>query len=285
MSAISWFKPDEDLTGALVCSGELHGALDALSRELKSVDRFLRAGVDPPTRVIFSGPSGTGKTLAARWIAWQLKHSLAVVNLTDSSGSLIGETTKKIGEMFEAIRTTPKSILFVDEIDAVAPARTFETGAEVERSHATSAFFQRIDQLPASRIVLAATNFLEELDPALRRRFTTQITFSLPDRDARRRMLEGWLGERGPLHSSQLDQLADDTEGLTGAELRARAMAQARRAIMAGPSEKPKEDRAPDGVARGQEILRLLDAQGAASRALERAGMTAREEPKAKAKR
>lgn len=262
--SVTIHKPDEDLTDAFIASGALASTIDTLCRELKRIDQFLRAGVDPPTRLLFEGPSGAGKTLAARYIAWRLRAPIAIVDLAESSGSKIGETAEIIGRMFEAVRTSATAILFVDEIDVVAPKRGYDSSAHIEMSHGTAAFFQKLDATPPGRVVIGATNFLDELDPALRRRFTTHVSFEYPDRDARRRMLEKWLAAKGPLLPEQLDVLADESEGLSGAELRARAMAQARRAIMAGPE--PKKERkldAAEALARGQEILRLLDGKPA----------------------
>jgi ATP-dependent 26S proteasome regulatory subunit len=260
--ALRLFQPDEDISEDLILSGELKGQVDQLARELRYTQRFIQAGVDPPTRVLFSGPSGTGKTLAARWLAFRMKAPLAVTDVSAVVGSHLGETANNLRQCFEAA-TAAKAFLFLDEIDSICARRgslSGSSGAE-ELERATTTLFQQLDWLKPDRVVIAATNFPDELDDALRRRLTTEIAFSLPDRDARRSMLERWLG-RSPLCSEQLDALADGSEGLSGAQLRAKAMAQARRAIMAMPEERkrPQEKGAPhEGVKRGQEILRLLD--------------------------
>ncbi|MBX3261079.1 MAG: ATP-binding protein [Labilithrix sp.] len=260
-------EPDEDLSGELVLSGSLRSRVEGLASELRHVERFLRAGVDPPTRVLFSGPSGTGKTLAARWLGWKLRLPVVVADVSAVVDKHIGESAKGIAACFHAAKTS-KAILFLDEIDAICMRRdAAETSAGAELARATTTFFQQIDWTPPNRIVLAATNFPDELDPALRRRVPTEITFELPDRDARRRMLEQWLS-RSPLCAEQLDALADRTEGLSGAELRAKAMEQARRAIMALPEPAPpRRGKLPDEVVkenvnRSQELLRLLDGTG-----------------------
>lgn len=138
----------------------------------------------------------------------------------------------------------------LDEIDAICINRSDagDGAASTENARTTTAFFQQIDWLPPARVVFGATNFADELDPALRRRLTTEIVFEAPDREGRRRMLETWLG-KAPIAPKQLDKLADDTEGLAGAELRARAMAMARRAVMAQPDPSERFRVVVDGPA------------------------------------
>lgn len=229
---VRWFKADEDLGGALILSGATERAVAQLALELKHTDDFLRAGLDPSTKVLFSGPSGTGKTLAARWLGWSLALPVAVIDISTIVGSYIGETSERLGACFACAASVP-SLLFLDEIDAICMRRDMaknSSGAELAR--VTTTFLQQVDWLRPSRIVIAATNFRDELDSALRRRLTTEIPFELPDRDARARMLAHWF-DRVPLESSILEELLDATEGLSGADVRSRGMTVARAALLA----------------------------------------------------
>lgn len=230
---INWFKPESDLSDDLVLSGATGAAVAQLARELHHTDDFLRAGLDPSTRILFSGPSGTGKTLAARWLGWTLSLPVAVVDVSAIVGSHLGETSGALGEVFKILGNVP-SVLFFDEVDAMCAERSGVRGRGAggeELARATTVFLQQIDWLRPSRVVVAATNFRDDLDSALRRRLTTDIVFELPDRDARARMLSRWFS-RAPMGDELVTELLDATEGLSGADLRSRAMARARAALL-----------------------------------------------------
>ncbi len=230
---IRWFKPEEDLAGELVLSGTTGAAVAQLARELQHTDDFLRAGLDPSTRVLFSGPSGTGKTLAARWLGWHLTLPVAVVDVSAVVGAHLGETSGALGTVFKLLGDVP-SVLFFDEVDAICAERSGVRGRGAggeELARATTVFLQHLDWLRPSRVVVAATNFHDDLDSALRRRLTTDIVFDFPDREARERMLTRWFA-RVPLEPELVAELLDATEGLSGADLRARAMTRARAALL-----------------------------------------------------
>jgi SpoVK/Ycf46/Vps4 family AAA+-type ATPase len=262
---LRWFMPDEDLTGELVLSGNCGAALEQLARELKATTRFLEAGVDPSTRVLFSGPSGTGKTLAARWLGWTMRLPVACVDVALVVGSTLGATSQNIAKAVTLAKGS-HGILFLDEIDAICAKRSDSDGgaADAELARATTTMLQQLDWLEPAHIVIAATNFPDVIDTALRRRLTTEITFETPTRDARRGMLERWLS-RSPLADS-LDELADGTEGMTGATLRSFAMARARERILELP-EAPKKTARAQSVEGAQGLLAALEQSPAASRA------------------
>lgn len=262
-TSVRWFKAEEDLSDELVLSGQTAVAIAKLAAELRHTDEFLRAKLDPSTRVLFSGPSGTGKTLGARWLGWTLKLPVAVVDVSQVVGSYLGETSKNLSECFRIAAAVP-SILFLDEIDAVCRRRDERSAYAVELARATTTFLQQLDWLRPNRIVVAATNFPDDLDSALRRRLTTEVVFGFPDRDARSRMLGRWL-ERVRLPGEMVTSLLDATEGVSGADLRARAMAIARASVMERlPKAVPEPPPAPLKNVRelAQELLLNLEAMG-----------------------
>lgn len=265
-AALRWFKPEEDLADDLILSGATGAGVEQLALELRHTDDFLRSGLDPSTRILFSGPSGTGKTLAARWLGWTLKLPVAVVDVSSVVGSHLGQTSSAIGECFKAAGAVP-AILFLDEIDAICMRRDKSRGdgADTELARATTTVLQQLDWLRPSRIVVAATNFPEVLDSALRRRLTTEVAFGLPDRVARSRMLGRWLA-RASVPGEMIASLLDASDGLSGAELRSRAMAVGRATVMERlPKPVPVPPPGPPKkVAElAQELLANLDAMGA----------------------
>lgn len=221
-------------TDELVLDDRCGRDLDRLARELAAVARFVAAGIDAPSRVLFFGPSGTGKTLAAKWLGARFGLPVALVRLDRVVDSHMGETASNLAAAF-ASATSVASILFLDEIDGMSVDRGSAGGdsaAGNEMRRATTSLLQQLDLCRPEQIVIAATNHPDHLDAALRRRFSTTVEFSLPDQGARLAMIRRWL-ERVDADADALEYLAELTEGMAGAGLRSVAMASARLALMA----------------------------------------------------
>lgn len=228
---LEWFEPT-DLSGQLVLDGAAGAAMERLFAELQQAHRLFAAGIDAPTRVLFSGPSGTGKTLAARWLGGRLGIPVAVARLSSVVSSHLGETGANLAKAFDAVSLLP-AVLFLDEIDAICARRGGSGKHDVEEmARVTSTLLQALDMAPPGQIIIAATNFREKVDPALLRRLPTQIGFALPGDEARRRMIAGWW-ERVPHEAAALDEAVAATRERSGAEARALAMAAARAALLA----------------------------------------------------
>ena len=228
--ALDWPKPP---TEKLVLDAGQQATFDRLLRELAAVQHFVAVGVDPPARILFVGATGTGKTLAARTIADRLGLPIGVARLDRINDSHLGESAKKLRTMFEAAAETP-CVLLLDEVDGLTERRgriSEASSAASEMERTTLAVFQQLDALPATQIVVAATNITDRLDPALVRRFPMRLEFGAPNEEARARMVRGWLA-RVKAAESDVEALIASTAGLGGADVRAAVMTLGRRLVL-----------------------------------------------------
>lgn len=192
---------------------------------LKHPEVFDRLGIDPPKGVLLYGPPGTGKTLIARAVAHESEANFFTVNGPEIVHKFYGESEAHLRSIFEEASRNAPSIIFIDEIDSVAPKRANVQGEVEKRIVAT--LLSLMDGLKSRGeiIVIGATNMPDLLDPALRRpgRFDREITIGIPDRNGRLRILE--IHTRGmPLAEDvRLEKLADITHGYVGADLEALA--------------------------------------------------------------
>ena len=207
--------------------GGLHEAIQRIREmvelPLKHPELFKRLGIDPPKGVLLHGPPGCGKTLVARAVANESDAYFIAINGPEIMGKFYGESEHRLRQVFDDAEKNAPSIIFIDEIDAIAPKREEVTG-EVER-RVVAQLLALMDGLESRGqvIVIGATNRPNALDPALRRpgRFDREIEIGVPDRDGRREILQ--IHTRGmPLAEDvNLDRLADMTHGFVGADLAA----------------------------------------------------------------
>ena len=186
---------------------------------------FERLGVDPPKGVLLHGPPGTGKTRLARAVANESEASFYLINGPEIMGSAYGESEKRLREVFEEATKNSPSIVFIDEIDSIAPKRGQVTGEAEKRLVAQLLTLMDGLESRANLVVIAATNRPEAIDEALRRpgRFDREIVIGVPDERGRREVLG--IHTRGmPLGEHvDLDSLARQTYGFVGADLAALA--------------------------------------------------------------
>ena len=191
---------------------------------LKHPELFARLGIDPPKGVLLYGPPGTGKTLLARAVANETNAHFSVINGPEIMGRYYGESEGRLREVFEEAEAQSPAIIFIDEIDSIAPARD-ETG-EAER-RVVAQLLTLLDGLEGrgNVVVIGATNRPDAIDEALRRpgRFDREIVIGVPDTQGRRDILS--IHTRGmPLAEGvDLDALARTTYGFVGADLGALA--------------------------------------------------------------
>jgi transitional endoplasmic reticulum ATPase len=192
---------------------------------LKHPELFQRLGIDPPKGVLLYGPPGTGKTLLARAVANEADARFFHIAGPEIMGRYYGESEQRLREVFEKAQQQSPSIIFIDEIDSIAPKREEVTG-EVER-RVVAQLLTLLDGLEPRQnvVVIGATNRVDAIDEALRRpgRFDREIVMGVPDVKGRREILA--IHTRGmPLEEDvDLDELARVTYGFVGADMSALA--------------------------------------------------------------
>ena len=192
---------------------------------LRYPELFTRLGVDPPKGVLLHGPPGTGKTRLAKAVANESEASFFTINGPEIMGSAYGESERRLREVFEEAARSSPSIIFIDEIDSIAPKRSQSAGEAEKRLVAQLLTLMDGLQARSHIVVIAATNRPDALDEALRRpgRFDREIVIGVPDEGGRREVLG--IHTRGmPLGEGvDLDELARTTHGFVGADLAALA--------------------------------------------------------------
>ena len=201
---------------------------------LQHAEVFRQRGIGVPRGLLLYGPPGTGKTQIARTLANETGLRFIAATTADIKQGFVGQSGQKVRELFERARESAPSLLFIDEIDILASARggagdSFQTeilGQLLQEMDGAQAHTQPV-------FVLAATNRMDQLDPALLSRLPKQIEIPLPDRDAAARILAVLL--RGKPVEFAIDdacvQLAAGTDGLSGRDLRNRVEAAEHRAV------------------------------------------------------
>ncbi len=190
---------------------------------LKHPELFNRLGIDAPKGVLLHGPPGTGKTMLAKAVANESDAYFITINGPEIMSKYYGESEHKLREAFDEAEKNTPAVIFIDEIDSIAPKRAEVTG-EVER-RVVAQLLSLMDGLKSRKnvIVIGATNRPEALDMALRRpgRFDREIELRVPDREGRREIFQ--IHTRGmPLTDDvSLDGLSDRTYGFVGADIAA----------------------------------------------------------------
>lgn len=161
---------------------DLKSSLVQIVEERRNPQALVRAGIDPTRTALFVGPPGVGKTMAARWLARELKRPLLILDLAAVMSSLLGRTGSNLRQVLEYAKGID-CVLLLDELDAIAKRRD-DIGEIGELKRLVTVLIQQIDDWPSSGVLLAATNHPDLLDPAIWRRFEMHIEFPLPDQDA-----------------------------------------------------------------------------------------------------
>jgi ATP-dependent metalloprotease FtsH len=208
---------------------DVAGADDAIEelRELKdylgSPGRFTEMGARIPRGYLLSGPPGCGKTLLARAVAGEANAAFISVAGTEFVQRYVGEGAARVRDLFAEARSMAPAILFIDEIDAVGGTRGAMLNDHTERHQTLNQILVELDGFSprAGVVVIAATNRPDTLDPALVRpgRFDRQVTMELPDRDARRAILDVHAAGKRLGPDAELDTVARLTRGMAGADL------------------------------------------------------------------
>lgn len=219
---------------------DLGGLKDAVTKVREMIDLplrhpelFKRMGVKAPRGVLLKGPPGTGKTLLAKAIANETSANFFSLSGPEIMSKFYGESEARLREMFQKAEHNAPSIIFIDELDAIAPKRDNVIG-EVEK-RVVAQLLSLMDGLSSRGlvVVIAATNRVNAIDPALRRtgRFDREIEIGVPDSDGRREILH--IHTRGmPLAKNvDINKIADRSHGFVGSDLQLLAKEAAMRAI------------------------------------------------------
>ncbi len=218
---------------------------------LRHPELFERLGVEAPKGVLLYGPPGTGKTLLAKAVANETNANFYSISGPEIMSKFYGESEARLREIFKEAEENAPSIIFIDEIDAIAPKREEVTG-EVER-RVVSQLLSLMDGLEARGkvIVIAATNRPNALDPALRRpgRFDREIEIKVPDRKGRLEILQIHTRHMPLAEDVDLNKIASVTHGYVGADLeylcKEAAMKALRRVL---PEIKLEEEKIPPEI-------------------------------------
>jgi transitional endoplasmic reticulum ATPase len=188
---------------------------------MRHPELFGRLGIEPPKGVLLHGPPGTGKTLIAKAVANEIDASFHTISGPEIMSKYYGESEEKLREIFEEAEEEAPAIVFIDELDSIAPKRE-DAGGDVER-RVVAQLLSLMDGLEerGEVVVIAATNRVDAIDPALRRggRFDREIEIRVPNRDGRLEILQ--VHTRGmPLTDDvDIEQYADNTHGFVGADI------------------------------------------------------------------
>jgi transitional endoplasmic reticulum ATPase len=236
---------------------EIQRLREMVELPMRHPEIFQRLGIDPPKGVLLHGPPGCGKTLLARAVANESDANFFSINGPEIMSKFYGESEARLREIFQQAEKNAPAIIFIDELDAIAPKREEVTG-EVER-RVVAQLLALLDGLTSrgNVIVIGATNRPNALDPALRRpgRFDREIEIGIPDKQGRHEIMQ--IHTRGmPLDEGvDLRKLADTTHGYTGADLAALSRETAMKALRRYlPEIDLEEERIPPAVLEKMEV-------------------------------
>ncbi len=227
----------EPVSESMVKIGEVHYEdIGGLKNEIEKIremvelpirypELFERLGIEPPRGVLLFGSPGTGKTLLAKAVANESDAHFIYISGPELVSKFVGESEERLREIFNEAKEKAPTIIFMDEIDAIAPKREEATN-EVER-RMVSQLLTLMDGMGTRGhvIVVGATNRPNAIDPALRRpgRFDREVEIGVPDRNARKEILQIHTRNMPLSKDVKLEELADITHGYTGADLAALA--------------------------------------------------------------
>lgn len=194
---------------------------------------FRKLGIDPPKGVLLHGPPGTGKTLIAKAVANETNANFISIAGPEIMSKYYGESEQRLREIFEEANRNTPSLIFIDEMDSIAPKRS-EVMGEVER-RVVAQLLSMMDGLKerGQVVVIGATNRVDAIDPALRRpgRFDREIEIGVPDRNSRLEILQIHVRNMPLDDSVDLESLADQTNGFVGADINALCRESAMKAL------------------------------------------------------
>ena len=212
---------------------QLQKVREMIELPLKHPILFRRLGIDPPRGVLLHGPPGTGKTLIAKAVASETNAHFTSINGPEIISKYYGESEKQLREIFEEAAANTPAIIFIDELDSIAPKREDVSG-EVER-RVVAQLLTLLDGMQGrdNVVVIGATNRRDAIDPALRRpgRFDRELEIGVPDKNGRKEIID--IHTRGmPISDDfDIDWLLDNSYGFVGADISALVRESAMKAL------------------------------------------------------
>jgi SpoVK/Ycf46/Vps4 family AAA+-type ATPase len=212
-SRLSLIRVFDDLAGleAPILPKHLLEQIQNITQERLERERLASHGIRPTRSAILVGPPGVGKTLSARWIAFQVGKPLWVLDLTAVMSSLLGKTGSNLRAVFDHAKAN-EAVLLLDEIDAIAKRRSDESDVG-ELKRLVTAILQEVDAWPDSGLLLAATNHPELIDPALWRRFDAILSFEVADTVGIESAIQRFLGRDLEAFRPWISMLASSLQG------------------------------------------------------------------------
>jgi len=208
----------EDIGGL---DDELEQVREMIELPMRHPELFQQLGIEPPKGVLLHGPPGTGKTLMARAVANEIDAYFTDISGPEIMSKYYGESEEQLREVFDEASENSPAVIFIDEIDSIAPKRG-ETSGDVER-RVVAQLLSLMDGLEerGQVIVIGATNRVDAIDPALRRggRFDREIEVGVPDKEGRKEVLQVHTRGMPLVEGIDLDMYAENTHGFVGADL------------------------------------------------------------------
>ena len=212
---------------------EIEAIREMVELPIKRPEIFKKLGISPPKGVLLYGPPGTGKTLLAKAVASETDAKFITINGPEIITAQVGKSEENLRDIFKDAEENAPAIIFIDEIDAIAPKRDKAHTSDFNKS-LLAQLLTLMDGLTARGqvVVIAATNMPDSIDVALRRpgRFDRELEINVPDKDARKEILQVHI--RGmPIKDLNIDEIIEITNGFSGADISALCKEAALKAI------------------------------------------------------
>jgi transitional endoplasmic reticulum ATPase len=231
---------EKEVRRPLVTYEDIGGLKDEIERiremvelPMKHPELFTHLGIEPPRGVLLHGPPGTGKTLLAKAVANEASAHFASIAGPEIMSKFYGESEERLRQIFKEAEKNAPSIIFIDELDAIAPSRGEVTG-EVEK-RVVAQLLSLMDGLKTRGqvVVIGATNRPDAVEPALRRpgRFDREITIRIPDKNGRKEILQIHTRNMPLSEEMELEELGETTHGYSGADIASLCREAAMRAL------------------------------------------------------